>query len=297
LVRSKQQATLLKAQFANVEFVLSTGNIREALVSEGKGADVVVQIANTDDEAMSFALLDGAAQHPGATYLHVSGIASLIDESITPGELDPKIYSDVNQIDELLQLPHDRLHAAIEQEIIARAEQSQTRVAILSLPRMFGRGQGNATPESKVIEPYLRGAQSRRNAFALGAGRNVSSRAHVRDASLALLLLVDEALKGESSEAQWGRNGYYFVEAGEGSFADFAQLVGQELYSQGVIPKTEVDSLDQEAAAKLWEWGPKFWGSNSRSRADRLRALGWRPTGVEEKDTIRDTIRYILGSG
>lgn len=294
LVRSEQQAALLSAQFPNVKCVFTTGSLRELLISEGKEADVVVQIANTDDEAMSFALLDGVAQHPGATYVHVSGIASLIDPSVPAGAIDPKVFSDAAQTVELLSLPRDRLHAGIEQDIMAKAEQSHTKVAIVSLPRMYGKGRGHITPQSKIIESYLRGAQSHGKVFVVGAGKNVSSHCHVSDASSALLRLVEEALSTES-RVKWGQDGYYFVEAGEDSFTNFAKIVGRELHSQGYVSDTDVDSLDEGAVAKIWEWGPKFWGSSSRSRAARLRALGWRASGITEEDTIGETIRYVLG--
>lgn len=136
--------------------------------------------------------------------------------------------------------------------------------------------------------------QSHEKVFVVGDGRNVSSHCHVSDASSALLLLVEEALSTES-RVDWGRNGYYFVEAGEDSFTNFAKVVGRELHSQGYVSDTDVDSLDERGVAKIWEWGPKFWGSSSRSRADRLRALGWRPSGITEEDTIGETIRYVLG--
>ncbi|KAJ2967922.1 hypothetical protein NQ176_g9434 [Zarea fungicola] len=296
LVRSQQQALLLKAQFPEVECVYGEGAVRERLVAEGRLADVVIQVASTDDEDLSFALLEGVAQHPGATYLHVSGIATLIDPSIPYGELDPKVFSDVAQTEELLHLPHDRLHASIEQDIIAKAEASGTKVAIVSLPRMYGKGRGKLTGESKVIEPYLRGVEARGRGFMAGAGRCVTSHAHVQDASSALMMLVEEALQGTSSKADWGRNGYYFVESGEGSFEKFATLVSRELERQKFIASTKVESLDDKDVAQVWEWGPKFWGSSSRSQADRLRGLGWQPSGIKEEETIGETIRSILGT-
>lgn len=296
LVRSEKQASLLNSQFPNVKCVYTASSLHDLLVAEGKAADVVVQIANSDDEAMSFALLNGVSQNPSGAYIHVSGIASLIDPSITPGQLDSRVFSDAAQTNELLHLPRDRLHTAIEQDIIAKAEVTHTKVAIVSLPRMYGKGQGHISPQSKIIEPYLQGTQSRQKAFVLGAGDNISGQAHVRDSTSALLFVVDEALKGSNSTASWGRNGYYFVEAGEGSFTDFAKVVAREMHGQGFIPSADIDNIGEEEIAKIWEWGPKFWGSNSRCRADRLRALGWRPSGVQEQETIGETIQYVLGT-
>jgi len=42
-----------------------------------------------------------------------------------------------------------------------------------------------------------------------------NSALHVDDAASAFILLVEEALKPNGGNAQWGNDGYYFAEAGE----------------------------------------------------------------------------------
>jgi nucleoside-diphosphate-sugar epimerase len=290
LVRSPEQARTLNSRFPGVHCVVASSELQGLLVAEGEAADVVVQIANSDDEDMTMALLEGVAKHPGSTYLHVTGTATLIDPSRPLGQVDPRIYSDVDHTAEILNFPPERLHAVIEQKIVHRAEALQAKCALVSLPVMFGKGRGANTPHSRVFEPYLRAVISHGRPFTVHNGLNVMSKAHVSDASSALLLLVDEALKGEASAASWGRDGYYFVETGESSFMDDAKELAEALHEKGFLESTQVDVLDEATVAKFWSMGPKFWGSNARCRAERLRALGWTPFGIKRKESLGEVI-------
>ncbi|KAH7016056.1 uncharacterized protein B0I36DRAFT_209833, partial [Microdochium trichocladiopsis] len=215
---------------------------------QGEAADVVVQVANSDDEAMSLALLEGVAKHAGAAYVHVSGIATLIDQNFPLGQLDTRVYSDATQTAEILSLSHGHLHAAIEQKIVEQSEALQTKLAIVSLPVMYGEGRGRMTPQSKVFQPYVRAVLSHGKPFVVGDGQNIRSHAHVSDASSALLLMVDEALKGELSKGKWGRDGYYFVETGESSFMDDAKETAEVLQARGLVRSSEIDSLNKDTA-------------------------------------------------
>lgn len=290
LVRSEAQREVLQSRFPGVHGVMIP---TAELASVGTDTDIVMQIANSDDEAMSLALLGGLSNEPGKAYIHVSGIATLIDPLVPLGELDPRIYDDETQTEELLSLPDDRLHTAIEQKLVATAEASNARLAIVSLPRMHGRSRG-LVPQSKVFEPYLRGVHARGKAFTVGAGLNRSSHSHVRDASAALLLIVEEALKGQDSQADWGRNGYYFVETGESAFVDEAKAISGLLQEMGLLGSTELNSLDVGDAAAIWEMGPIVWGGNSRCKANKLRKLGWNPGGIQPMETLRETISHYF---
>ena len=98
------------------------------------------------------------------------------------------------------------------------------------------------------------------------------------------------AALGAASAASWGRNGYYFVETGESSFMDDAKELAEVLHEKGLFESTQVDALDEATVAKFWSMGPKFWGSNSRCRAERLRALGWTPSGIKRKESLGEVI-------
>ncbi|KAH7010628.1 uncharacterized protein B0I36DRAFT_341805 [Microdochium trichocladiopsis] len=140
LVRSPEQARTLKSQFPGVHYVVASSELQELLAAEGEAADVVVQIANSDDEVMSLALLEGVAKHTGSTYLHVTGTATLINPSAPLGQVDPRTYSDVDQTGEILDFHPERLHARIEQKIVHRAEELRSKCALVSLPCHVRRG-------------------------------------------------------------------------------------------------------------------------------------------------------------
>ncbi len=126
---------------------------------------------------------------------------------------------------------------------------------------------------------------------------------HIDDVAAALILLTEEALKPNGGKAQWGPEGYYFCEAGELVCASLTKprilnryitralthlyllqtwntatpALAKILYQKGAIQSAEIDKISIEDAKKLHPFSFVLWGGNARSRAERLRKLGWQP--------------------
>lgn len=123
----------------------------------------------------------------------------------------------------------------------------------------------------------------------IGAGLAVESNIHVLDLARAYVTLLHflEAEEASSSQLQ---NPYWFCEAtgdNEPSWHEIAAHIAGSLHAAG---RTQIEQeprqLDDDA---LWgdlfgKLTPSIVGLNSRSRAVRLRELGWEPT---EKDWKR----------
>ncbi|KAL2864397.1 uncharacterized protein BJX67DRAFT_361540 [Aspergillus lucknowensis] len=266
------------------------------LETETAGADIVVQIANTDDEELSFALLDGVAKNKNknGVYIHISGAGNLMDVSAPLGVMQPKVYGDKSDKEEILALPIDRPHAAIEQGLIQRAALTNTRIAIVSFPMLYGKGRGTVASHAGHFRTYVQGVLSHGKPFVVERGENCISSSHVSDASSALAFLIAEVLKGEKGRIRWGREGYYMVESSELAFKDIAEEVARVLHGKGLIQSNEIDRLDAEAVSKIWSPGPLIWGGNARARAERLRELGWIPSGPSRSEAMEDEIDSVL---
>jgi hypothetical protein len=107
--------------------------------------------------------------------------------------------------------------------------------------------------------------------------------------------MVEEAVKPNGGAATWGPQGYYFVEAGEFAWREISGELAQLLHAQGKIASSVVDQLTVEEATKVHWWAPVLWGGNSRSRASRIRTLGWRPDATTVSPTLPGMIKLVLG--
>ena len=47
-----------------------------------------------------------------------------------------------------------------------------------------------------------------------------------------------------------------------------------------------MDQLSVEEASAFHPWAPVLWGGNARSRADRLRQLGWKPKAGQLSENL-----------
>lgn len=95
------------------------------------------------------------------------------------------------------------------------------------------------------------------------------------------------------------REGIYFAENGEFTHRQFVDAVSSVLVAKGLVKQAEpmpfaedeykqmplvsCDSItDQFFVFKFFLIQLGFFGTNARSRADRSRALGWRPIETEK---------------
>lgn len=117
---------------------------------------------------------------------------------------------------------------------------------------------------------------------------------HVEDVANAFVLVVEEALKPNGGIATWGPEGYYFVEAGEFAWKDVASQLAKILHASGKISSSHVDQLSAEDASKLFSWAPVLWGGNCRSRASRIRELGWKPAVTSPSASLPEMVKLVF---
>lgn len=59
---------------------------------------------------------------------------------------------------------------------------------------------------------------------------------------------------------------------------------------RGFKVDAEVEQLTVEEAVKVHPWAPLIWGGNARSRAERLRGLGWKPVAPSLKESLGEIV-------
>lgn len=293
LVRNPTQAVSLQTIFPSVQPIVGSFGSRDILIEEAKKADVIVQVANADDELVTFTLLEGAAKSTNSlsTYVHISGQANLIDFTFPLGRAQDKIFGDEENAAEILGLPTHNIHAAIEQSLILKAESLGVKAAIVSLPIVYGMSRG-PTPHNQYFKFYTNAVIAHGRPFVVEAGENIYTHSHVSDVASAIETVVVEALKGSNGNATWGRDGYYFVESLEEPFSQDANAVGEVLLSHNLIKSGAIDRLNGAEVDAIWNLGRFLWGSSMRSRSQKLKTLGWKPNVATRAADLRAMTEY-----
>jgi nucleoside-diphosphate-sugar epimerase len=259
-----------------------------------------IELASSDHIPVINSVISGLAIS-GGKLIHISGTGVLNDTSTGFGEPAPKVYDDIEDIKEITSLPESALHRNVDDAVITGGVKNDVPTAIICPPLIYGVGEGPIKTRSIQI-PYLSEAILKRGrAFTVGKGRNIwdcvllpsilllvrreaqtnelKTDIHVSDVSKACVLLIEEALKPQGGSAQWGPDGYYFVESGQFAWTDISEKVAQIAKGYGKLEVADIDRLSVEEACKFHPWAPVLWGGNCRSRASRLRSLGWKPEG------------------
>lgn len=131
----------------------------------------------------------------------------------------------------------------------------------------------------------------------VGTGRPVESNIHVVDLARAYVVLLHHM--EEQPAAALLDNPYYFCECtgdNEPSWFDIAEVIGNGLHQAGKIkdpkPRTLPEDLYKDCFGKSTDG---VIGCNSRSRAIRLRELGWEPVEKDwRKSYLEDELPEIL---
>jgi hypothetical protein len=66
--------------------------------------------------------------------------------------------------------------------------------------------------------------------------------------------------------------------------------IAKDLHRKGAIKSPEVERMPVAEASKYHPWAGLMWGGNSRSRGERLRNLGWKPTGPSIYESLPSMI-------
>ncbi|KAI7480493.1 NAD dependent epimerase/dehydratase family protein [Hortaea werneckii] len=304
-VRRKEHAEQIQASGASV--IMGDLGDKASITQQTLKHDVVIHTATADHLPSAEAILDGIKQRASngqmTTYIHTSG-TSVLDDGAAGMHKSDKVYHD-NVKSEIDSVPDNAPHREIDLAI-TRAQKDlgdKAKIAIMIPPLIYG-----FNPKHKrltiQIPTLTRFALKHGYAAHVGTGAPVESNIHILDLARAYLTLLHhlEATPSANTLA----NPYYFCEStsnAEPSWREIAALIGESLHQAGKIRDPTPKTLPRELYSDVF--GPftdAVIGLNSRSRAVRLRELGWEPREKDWRrsfveDELPEILREDVGEG
>ncbi|KAF9012835.1 NAD(P)-binding protein [Hymenopellis radicata] len=277
LVRSAEKAQLLKA--LNVKPVIGSVSDSKLLTEQVAEADVVFNFVNCDDLDAARAILDGMK-----LYYQRTGVpASLIHTVRTLSEFakgmhgTEEVYSDLD-IPHIESLPPTAPHRLVDLAIVDADKQGYAKTHIVLPCMVYGEPAGVLVDNgiqnvySIQVPSLIKASIARKQTGVVGLGKNVWNNVHIQDLAILYVVLLDHVLGLAShNEFQHGRSGYYFAENGEHELLD----VSKALEPQTLTPEEATHPLFGEVRDYNLE---NILGTNTRCRADRSKAIGWKPS-------------------
>lgn len=298
-VRRKQHGDQIKASGAS-EVVIGDLNDTELISEQAAEHDVIIHTATADHLPSVEAVLDGIQKRAdkglSTVYIHTSG-TSLLDDNVHGAKKSDKIYYDNvrSDIDALSDTaPHRGVDLAIVRKQKALGEKA--KIAIMIPPLIYG--FNDAHKRLTIQIPTLtRFALKHGYSGHVGDGLSVESSIHVKDLARAYRILLHHM--EHTSTAKLLENPYYFCETtgdDEPSWKEIAELIGDSLHKAGKIQDPKPRTIDPKLYGDLFgEYTSAVIGLNSRSRAVRLRELGWKPVEKSWKTSyVQDEFPEIM---
>jgi len=293
LVRNSDRGAIVAKKYPKIQFVYGSLDDEEILTQAAEASDIVGHFANCDHQEAATALTTGLSlrsqsSHP-AFLIHTSGTGILTWADVRAsrwGAAAPDsepTYDDWDGVSAVTSIPDDAWHRPVDKIVLGSNERG-VRTAIVSPPTISGEGRGPGNRRSVQWYGLAKSALERGRGVQVGAGENWWTYVHVQDLSNVYLSLFESALDkiagGDGGKATWGKEGYYFAEAGPFRWGDIAQRIAKEAKKLGLFETDEVEGIGKEEADKLMPGGSGQWGLNSKCKAIRARKLfGWEPKG------------------
>lgn len=296
LVRRESYAKELEQSGAKT--VAGSLDDSETIIQHTIASDIVIHTATADHLPSVQAVIEGIEQrsrdNKKTIFIHTSGTSLLSDDSKGQYKGD-KIYSDAEQ-DVLSALPDSASHRLIDLAILrARKRLSpNAKMAIMTPPLIYG-----VNPKYQRLSIQLptltRFAVKHGYAGHVGKGASLWSTIHVADLARGYITLLHWLETANVDEVL--ATPYIFCENGhEIAWREPVVAIGKALHAAGRIQSPETKEIPEADYGDLFDKGTAWVvASNSRSRARKLRELGWEPKekGVLES-LVEDEIPIIL---
>jgi nucleoside-diphosphate-sugar epimerase len=278
-VRRKEHAKQIEASGASS--VLGDLDDTDLITNQTFDHDIVFHTATADHKPSAKAILEGVRQRAmisgqSTIYIHTSG-TSVLDDGAHGAFKGEKVYHD-NIREEIDSVPEDAPHRPIDLAIVEAQEAigEAAKIAIMIPPLIYG---FNSRHKRLTIQIPTITRFALKHGFAghIGKGLPVESQIHVMDLARAYIVLLHWMEQAHPTELL--SNPYFFCENGYGaSWKEVATEVGKGLHAAGKIkdpaPRTIPEDMYQDLFGR---YSSAVIGLNSRSRAVRLREMGWQP--------------------
>ena len=165
------------------------------------------------------ALLAGLRYHRKACFLiHLTGCITVSETTSSAatgdndyaganglralGELDPHVWSDIDDLAAIRSLPRDRVHRAVDALVFnaAATHGAHVHTAIVCAPDIYGSLAGADAPpgapaEYRMLRLYCDEMARHRAPIYVGEGKNRRSMVHIADLARLYVALVDETAR------------------------------------------------------------------------------------------------------
>ncbi|KAJ3280110.1 hypothetical protein HK104_000903 [Borealophlyctis nickersoniae] len=298
LARDASKASLLSPLGINP--IIGTLDDTAVLEKAAFESDVVLSFADSDHLASIEAMIKGLESRSATAparkpiFIHTSGTGVLNDEAVGQYASD-KIYSD-ETMEDINSVPPTAMHRKEDLAILAAASRHKITTVIVCPPLIYGLGTGPGNRHSKQVPTMIRAAIKNRQTTYAGKGANIWNNVHVEDLADAYMLILETLLEGREGVAT-NEDGYYFVESGEHAFRPLAEAIGKAIKEKSGLGDGSAISMRKEHLAAYGPWGDfaeLMFGGNSRSKAVKIRALGWKPTRPDLFATIDAEVEALL---
>ncbi|KAI0746779.1 NAD-P-binding protein [Daedaleopsis nitida] len=299
LVRSAEKAKILESALnSKVHAVVGTHQELDKVQALAEKADVIFHIGDSDDVPLIKAILNGMKAKHGKTgvqpiLIHTSGTAIIVDDARGEYATD-KVYSDLN-LEQIKAIPETALHRNVDLLVFEADTEGYARTHIVCPCTIYGLPKnplveaGIANSHSIQIPILVKAALAGKKAGVIGQGKPIWTSVHNEDVAGLYITLFDSIVNNPSKTGH-GWDGLYYAENGEHTWRQLSQAIGAALVSLGVAAKADPTTYTLEEMKTFFgseQWGWLF-GTNCRCRADRARAIGWKP-----KYTTEDLLKSI----
>ena len=167
---------------------------------------------DSDHEPSINALIAGLLKRNEPSFLiHLGGTGIVADwhDPTYLGKLNPKIWSDIENLDAITSLPDGELHRNVD-KIIQKAaidHGDKLKTAIMCPPDIYGPGRGPGRTQSAYIPIFWNEIKSVGAPFYADDGTNTRSWVHIEDLMTVYLKVVEAAAAGGKG-ADWGHEVY-----------------------------------------------------------------------------------------
>jgi nucleoside-diphosphate-sugar epimerase len=157
-----------------------------------------------------------------AFFIHTSGTGILTWEDVRAErwgkKADTPVYDDWEGVSTVTSLPDDAWHRLVD-KIVLDAAFKGVKTAIVAPPTISGPGRGPGNQKSVQWYGMAKSILQSGKGFHVGEGGNEWTYIDVHDLSEVYLSLMEAAMESVSGigdgKATWGKEGYYFAEAGD----------------------------------------------------------------------------------
>ncbi|KAI9463255.1 hypothetical protein BJY52DRAFT_1350476 [Lactarius psammicola] len=299
LARNADKAKLLNT--LGIDTVVTSLSDLDKLTELAAASDVIIHTADADDQKAAKALLRGLKARHDKTgkipiYIHTSGVGVLMDNAVGLHDTDV-IYVDTNT-EQIESLPDTAAHRLIDLEVVAADKDGYVRTYIVLPSTIYGIATGKlfdlgiSHAHSIQVPVAIKASLDRGQGGMIGEGKNIWPNVEIHEQAELYQVIFDAALS--DPKTPHGREGYYFGANDEYRLYDLAKAYSQALYDMSKGKSPEPTTFTAEEAQKYF--GGDWLGSNARCKAERGKALGWKPTKTSKDflESVRPEVEAII---